>query len=123
MAVYGHASLAGIGHQLLSPNTYPCQLRAPSHGILAEGANDGPSLRPWIFPASFCAATSCVTAYQTTGPVPAIFRLVHGRPQVSTDSASIATFSEIADFEALIHQNHTSSGMPEGGKGQIQRRV
>ena len=98
-------TLADIGHKLFSPATYPCQLCAITHGVLAERGAWRDFVAALDLPSEFLHRDQFLERFPGNGtPLPAIFRLVDGEPQVCADAVAIAACTGLEDLQALIRQ-------------------
>ena len=98
-------TLADIGHKLFSPATYPCQLCAITHGVLAERGAWRDFIAALDLPREFLHRDQFQARFPGNGtPLPAIFRLVDGEPQVCADAVAIAACAGLEDLQALIRQ-------------------
>ncbi len=98
-------TLADIGHKLFSPATYPCQLCAITHGVLAERGAWQDFIAALDLPREFLHRDQFQARFPGNGtPLPAIFRLVAGEPQVCADAVVIAACAGLEDLQALIRQ-------------------
>ena len=98
-------TLADIGHKLFSPATYPCQLCAITHGVLAERGAWQDFVAALDLPSEFLHRDQFLERFPGNGtPLPAIFRLVDGEPQVCADAVAIAACTGLEDLQALIRQ-------------------
>ena len=98
-------TLADIGHKLFSPATYPCQLCAITHGVLAERGAWQDFVAAQDLPSEFLHRDQFLERFPGNGTLlPAIFRLVDGEPQVCADAVVIAACAGLEDLQALIRQ-------------------
>jgi hypothetical protein len=98
-------TLADVGHKLFSPATYPCQLCAITHGVLAERGAWRNFVASLDLPCEFLHRDQ----FQARFPgdqtwLPAIFRLSAGGLEACADASAIAACSGLADLQALIRQ-------------------
>ena len=109
-------TLADIGHKLFSPATYPCQLCAITHGVLAERGPWRDFVASLDLPCEFLHRDQFLERFPGNGtPLPAIFRLVAGEPRVCADAVAIAACAGLNDLQALIRLRcvrTTSVGLP-----------
>jgi hypothetical protein len=112
-------TLADIGHKLFSPATYPCQLCAITHGVLAERGAWQDFVAALDLPSEFLHRDQFLERFPGNGtPLPAIFRLVDGEPQVCADAVAIAACTGLEDLQALIRQRCLGTSI---ANVQIQR--
>ena len=98
-------TLADIGHKLFSPATYPCQLCAITHGVLAERGAWRDFVASLDLPCEFLHRDQFQECFPGNGtPLPAIFRLAAGELQVCADAGAIAACAGLDDLLALIRR-------------------
>jgi hypothetical protein len=98
-------TLADIGHKLFSPATYPCQLCAITHGVLAERGPWRDFVASLDLPCDFLHRDQFQERFPGNGtPLPAIFRLTAGELQVCADAGAIAACAGLDDLLALIRR-------------------
>ncbi len=104
-------TLGDIGHKLFSPATYPCSLCAITHGVLRERTQWRAFVESLGVPCEFLHRDQFRDRFPDvrTG-LPAVFRLVDGRPRVCAEAAAIKACTGLADLEALIRRD--CAGLP-----------
>jgi hypothetical protein len=108
-------TLGDIGHKLFSPATYPCRLCAITHGVLAERAQWRAFVESLGVPCEFLHRDQFRDRFPDVGTrLPAVFRLVDGRPRVCAEAAALSDCSGLADLEALIRRDCAGLSGPYG---------
>jgi hypothetical protein len=93
-------TLADIGHKLFSPDTYPCRLCAITYGYLSERAEWRAFVDSLGMPCEFLHRDQFRARFPGVSvPLPAVFRLVDGRPRPCVDRAAL---DACADLSALM---------------------
>ena len=107
-------TLADIGHKHFSPTTYPCQLCAITHGVLAERGAWRDFVASLDLPCEFLHRDQFQDRFPGNGtPLPAIFRLVAGEPKVCADADAIAACAGLDDLQVLIRLQCLGTTTPD----------
>jgi hypothetical protein len=107
-------TLGDIGHKLFSPNTYPCQLCAITHGVFAERAEWRAFVESLDVPCEFLHRDQFRSRFPgITAPLPAIFRLIDGEPRVCAEAAALSGCSGLPDLIALIRRDCANPSVPD----------
>jgi len=113
-------TLADIGHKLISPATYPCQLCAITHGVLTERGAWRDFIATLDLPCEFLHRDQFLKRFPGNGtPLPAISCLIAGEPRVCADASVIATCTGLDDLQALIRRRcvRTTPDAPRHHRG------
>lgn len=96
-------ALGDIGHKLFSPETYPCQLCALTHGLLRERQDWRGFIGTLEADCEFLHRDQFHKRFLgLVQPLPAVFRLVDGSPRACLDPGALAAAAGIDDLKQLI---------------------
>ncbi len=96
-------TLGDIGHKLFSPETYPCQLCALTHGILRERQDWHDFIGTLEADCEFLHRDQFRERFLgLVQPLPAVFLLVDGSPRPCLDPGALAAAAGIDDLKHLI---------------------
>ncbi len=108
-------TLADIGHKIFSPATYPCELCAITHGLLAERAEWRAFIESQDADCEFLHRDQFRARFpEPHMRLPAIFSLLDGQLKPCADAAAIAACQSLADLQALILDRCLGGGSAVG---------
>jgi len=98
-------TLADIGHKVISPATYPCQLCALTHGYLQEKRRWKRFVETLEVPCEFLHRDQFRRRFPGDGtPLPAVFRRRGRRLEACIGAEELAACKGLEELERLVHQ-------------------
>jgi hypothetical protein len=113
--------LADIGHKLFSPDTYQCQLCTITHGLLREREQWRGFVETLGVPCEFLHRDQFRERFPAcSAPLPAVFRLTRGGPELCASAAEIGACAGLADLMALIQRRCTTDPQRVPTRGHLR---